>query len=137
DNYLTEIVHDISRIQFIATMNDDRHLDAALRDRLNIIDVPSYNKQEQIEIMMKHSLPEACEKCGLRSDDVSIDGPAAHQLLLQMAKDIKSSGMRAVEKVVYDMVSKLSFLRLGESDFNLSYKVTDFQGFPYVINKKT
>lgn len=136
DAYLNEFPHDISQVWFIATMNSDAGLDPALKDRLEIIELPSYNKEEMVQIMIKHTLPEACIKCGFKPDDLSISQSACY-LLLNMA-DIKTSGMRSVEKEIYNIVSKISFAyRVKGDDFNLSFKIPNLSSLPYVIEKKT
>ena len=135
DAYLNEFPHDISKVWFIATMNSDEGLDPALKDRLEIIDIPSYNKEEMVKIMIKHTLPEACIKCGFNIGDLTISESACY-LLLNMV-DVKSSGMRIIEKEIYNVVSKISFLHRVKGDaFNLSFKVPDFNGLPYIIEKK-
>ncbi len=117
-------------------MNSDEGLDPALKDRLEIINIPSYNKEEMVSIIIKHTLPEACIKCGFKVEDLSISESACY-LLLNMV-DIKLSGMRNVEKEIYNIVSKISFLHHVKGDsFNLSFKISDFNGLPYRIEKKT
>jgi len=138
DLYLNEYSHDLSHVWFIATMNDDQHLDPALRDRCDIVDVPAYTKDQQIDIMRKFTLPDMCEKCGLKRDDLTIDKSACDLLLSKLSSAIAKTGLRPVEKAIYDIVSKLHFLSLSnQHDFNLSFKVSDFTQFPYNMTKKT
>ncbi len=135
DAYLNEFPHDISRVWFIATMNSDDHLDPALKDRLEIIHVPSYHKEDMVKIIMNHTLPETCEKCGLKPNDLSIAESACYLLLNRVDK---SSGMRMVEKEIYNIVSKISFVHHVKGDeFNLTFNIPNFNSLPYVIEKKT
>ena len=133
DAYLNEFPHDISNVWFIATMNSDEGLDPALKDRLEIINVPSYNKEEMVKIMIKHTLPEACIKCGFKVDDLTISESACYLLLNRV--DIKTSGMRSVEKEIYNIVSKISFAHRVKGDIHLSFKIDDLK-IPYTIEKK-
>ncbi len=134
DAYLNEFPHDISNVWFIATMNSDEGLDPALKDRLEIVNLPSYHKEDMVKIIMKHTLPETCVKCGLNANDLTISESACY-LLLNLI-DIKTSGMRLVEKEIYNIVSKISFAYRIKSDLNLSFKIPDFNGLPYMIEKK-
>src|SRR3972149_10448433 len=59
DSFLSEFPHDISKIWFIPAMNDDTKLDPALRDRLNIIELPSYTRNDIVQIIKRHALPDA------------------------------------------------------------------------------
>jgi ATP-dependent Lon protease len=135
DAYLDEFPHDISRIWFIATLNDDHSLSQPLKDRLDIVEVPSYTKEEIVNIISKHILPQANKDCGLKTNDITISDSAAYSLITSLLSDIKKSGMRLVEKSVKDMVLKLSFL--NNTNTNVSFKLKDFKGFPYTIEKKT
>lgn len=135
DAYLDEFPHDISRIWFIATLNDDNALSGPLKDRLDIIDVPSYTKEETSNIIIKHILPQANIECGLKSTDITISESATYMLINKLMNDIKKSGMRLVEKTINDLVLKLSYL--SNSNTNVSFKLNDFNGFPYRIEKKT
>ena len=134
DAYLNEFPHDISNVWFIATMNSDKGLDPALKDRLEIIDLPAYHKEDMVNIMIKHTLPEACIKCGLDRNDLTISESACY-LLLNLV-NIKSSGMRQVEKEIYNVVSKISFVHRIKNDIQMSFKIPDFNGMPYIIEKK-
>ena len=55
DLFLCEFNHDISKIWFIVTLNDEEKINSALKDRLNIIDVPSYTKKDMTEIVKRHT----------------------------------------------------------------------------------
>lgn len=139
DSYLSEFSHDFSGIWFICALNDDATLDPALRDRLNIIKVPSYSKREMIEIMTRHTLPEALADKGLPTDAITLHEDGAQTLLHMLGTEIEKSGMRQVEREVNDLVSKINLLQsLGcKSSIQLSYKLPDFQGFPYTITSST
>lgn len=139
DSYLNEYGHNLSNIWFIATMNSDEGLSQPLKDRLEIINVPSYNKEDMVKIIIKYTLPDACIKCGLKLEDLKIEESACYFLLNQMSNEIKSSGLRQLEREIVNIVSKLNLLNniSDTSDFNLSFKLNDFKNFPYIINKST
>lgn len=136
DAYLDEYAHNLSHIWFIATLNDDSLLSQPLRDRLDIVNLPGYNKEDMILIIKNHTLPDACIQCGLNKTDLSIVDSACYLLLNHLYKDIKESGMRLVEKELNSIVSKISFLNLNKN-ISLSFKLKDFNSYPYVITKKT
>lgn len=135
DDYLDEFPHDISRIWFIATLNDDHSLSQPLKDRLDIIEVPAYSKEEMVTIISKHILPQANYDCGLKNKDIIISESASYYLISILLSDIKTSGLRLVEKSIKDIVLKLSFL--NNTDTEVSFRLKDFKGFPYTIEKKT
>ncbi|HSW77033.1 MAG TPA: AAA family ATPase [Candidatus Saccharimonadales bacterium] len=138
DDFLNEFPHDYSHVWFIGTVNRDDQLDPALKDRLEIVNVPAYNKNQQVDIMIGYTLPNTCVKFGLNKDDIKIDDKACRVLLNFLSHDIKESGLRCVEKAIYDMVSKINFLTIPNyQNYNLSYQLSDFTSYPYTMTTKT
>src|SRR5678809_686404 len=66
DNYL-ELEYDLSKVLFIATANNISHIQPALRDRIEIIDLSGYAIEEKIEIAKRHLLPKQKEAHGLNN----------------------------------------------------------------------
>jgi ATP-dependent Lon protease len=123
-------------------MNDDSLIMPALRDRLDIIEIPTYNRDEMVQIIKLYTLPEALLDKGIPKGDVSITDQAAYQLLNRLRTDVDNSGMRPVEKAVNNIVSRINFLRTMFSNKNtqsqnceipIPYKPKDFHGLPYTI----
>jgi Holliday junction resolvasome RuvABC ATP-dependent DNA helicase subunit len=142
DAFLCEFHHDIGKIWFIPTMNDDSKIDPALRDRLDIIDIPPYNREEMVEIIKLHTLPEALIDKGIEPNCITITNEGAYRLLQRLGSEVEEAGMRPVEKAISDIISKLNLLRSLYNDANsieipLTYKLTDFRGFPYIITTDT
>jgi ATP-dependent Lon protease len=123
-------------------MNDDSKIDPALRDRLDIIDIPAYNHNEMVEIIKLHTLPEMLTDKGIESGSITITTDGAHRLLQRLGREVEEAGMRPVEKAISDIVSKLNLLRslyIDSSSINipLTFTLPDFKGFPYVITTDT
>jgi len=141
DEFLCEYPHDISRIWFVVSMNDDAYLDPALKDRLNIINIPSYTPKEKVEIIKKHVLPEALLDKGLDLGSVTIKDEAAKKIALMFPDE---GGIRSVEKVINKIVSKINLCGIfqGENiettDSNACIKtaIPGFSGFPYTITEE-
>jgi ATP-dependent Lon protease len=137
DSYLSDFTHNLSNVWFIATMNASDKLDIALKDRLHIINIPSYSKEEMKNIIVKHSLPEMCVECGFQKNDITISENACHYLLNNLKKDIKSTGMRSVERELKSVVSKLSFMKNPDAkQFELSFKIKEVI-LPFIIDEST
>src|SRR6185369_1963268 len=64
DNYL-EVPFDLSKVLFVATGNLVDPIPMALRDRMEIIQVPGYTQQEKIEIGKRFLIPKQMENHGL------------------------------------------------------------------------
>lgn len=133
DSFLCEFPHDLSNIWFVLAMNDD-NLDPALKDRLTIIDIPSYTKAEMVEIVKRHTFPETLKKMNIQENDITITEAAIYNLINSLDKEIEMAGMRPVERAINTIVSRLNLLRsIKHDDIPLSYNLNDFNGFPYSI----
>lgn len=70
DNYL-QIPFDLSQVLFIGTANRVDTIPAALRDRLEIIEVPGYITEEKVIIAKRHLIKEELENHGLKEEQLS------------------------------------------------------------------
>ena len=129
DSYIDEFDHDLSNIWFIISMNDESSLDKALIDRLNIIDVPSYDIDEKIEIIINYTLPKILKNKGLNKDDLQLTKNAAKTIVIK-------NGLRKSSYIIEDIISKINLYKINMESKNkipLTYKIEDFTGFPYII----
>lgn len=137
DAYLREFVHDISNVWFIVTMNDDSELDSALKDRLDIIEVPSYTQAELKEIIKRHTLPDALSSIGLTNEQIIFTEEAYDRLLQILSADIELTGVRPIEKAINTIVSRINLYRsIQQGDLQLTFNVPHFNGFPYTVTDK-
>ena len=71
DNYL-EVPFDLRRVLFVATANLLDPIPAALRDRMEVIQLPGYTQQEKVEIGRRFLIPKQMENHGLNAKRVEI-----------------------------------------------------------------
>src|SRR5207237_7614540 len=69
DHYL-DLPFDLSRVLFITTANWLDPIHPALRDRLEVIDLPSYTESEKLQIAKRYLVPRQLEEHGLSKQDV-------------------------------------------------------------------
>jgi len=124
DAFLCEFNHDISRIWFIPAMNDDNKVDPTLRDRLNIIEVPTYTHQDMVQIIKHHTIPETLIDKGIEAKAITITDDAAYYLLQRLGSEIETGGMRPVEKAINDIIFKLNLLRFLTNPITLPLTFT-------------
>ncbi|WP_340818221.1 endopeptidase La [Methanolobus sp. WCC4] len=94
DHYL-EVPYDLSEVLFIATANSLASIPGPLRDRLEIIEISGYTKNEKLAIAKDHLLPLILEEHGLDEDKLRIDDDA---LKLMIDRYTREAGVRGLKK---------------------------------------
>ena len=64
DNYL-DTEYDLSKVLFIATANDISGINPALRDRMEMINIPGYITEDKVRIASEHLVRKQCEAHGI------------------------------------------------------------------------
>ncbi len=104
DNYL-ELEYDLSKVLFIATANDINHIQPALRDRLEIIDLSGYAVEEKIEIAKRHLLPKQQEAHGLAGQKIKISDKLLEKLIEDYTRE---SGVRDLDRQLAAIMRNLA-----------------------------
>jgi ATP-dependent Lon protease len=102
DNYL-EVPFDLSKVLFVATGNLVDPIPMALRDRMEIIQVPGYTQQEKIEIGKRFLIPKQMENHGLKPSNIVITDEAMTELVQAYTKE---AGVRNLERELANIMRK-------------------------------
>jgi ATP-dependent Lon protease len=94
DNYL-EQEYDLSRVLFVATANDISHIQPALRDRIEIIDLSGYAIEEKIEIAKRHLIPKQKEAHGLKGLPIKLSDKNLAKVISDYTRE---SGVRELDR---------------------------------------
>jgi ATP-dependent Lon protease len=100
DHYL-EIPFDLSKVMFIATANMIETVPPALRDRMEIIEIPSYVEDEKLHIAKNFLLPKQIAGHGLTSDLIEISDDAVRGIIAGYTRE---SGVRTLERTIARVV---------------------------------
>ena len=93
DHYL-DLPFDLSRVLFIATANWMEPIHAALRDRLEVIELPSYTESEKLQIAKRHLIPRQLEEHGLTRTDLKFSDAALRVLIREYTRE---AGVRQLD----------------------------------------
>lgn len=100
DHYV-EVPVDLTNVMFIATANQLGNISAPLRDRMEIIEVPSYTGFEKKKIAMNHLVPKQIEEHGITTDQISLGEDAVEYLI---DKYTREAGVRSLERRIADVI---------------------------------
>jgi ATP-dependent Lon protease len=96
DHYL-DLQFDLSRVLFVATANWLEPIHAALRDRLEVIELPSYTESEKLEIAKRYLVPRQVEEHGLTRQDIKFTDAALRKLIREYTRE---AGVRQLEREI-------------------------------------
>ena len=102
DHYL-DLPFDLSRVLFITTANWLEPIHAALRDRLEVIELPSYTETEKLEIARRYLVPRQLEEHGLTRQEVKIPDPTLRKLIHDYTRE---AGVRQLEREIAALTRK-------------------------------
>ncbi len=103
DNYLEE-PYDLSNVLFIATANYLENVPAPLRDRLELIEVPSYTEIEKIKIAEGFLLGKQSKANGLKEGDVRFEESAYREIIEFYTRE---AGVRELERLIASICRKV------------------------------
>jgi ATP-dependent Lon protease len=104
DNYL-EVPFDLSRVLFIATANMLDTIPPALRDRMEVIQLPGYTQLEKLRIAQRFLMPKQLENHGLTEKQLQISEPAMVRLIQAFTKE---AGVRNLEREIANVARKVA-----------------------------
>ncbi|HUS91130.1 MAG TPA: endopeptidase La [Phycisphaerae bacterium] len=96
DHYLN-VPFDLSAVLFIATANYMGTVPPALRDRMEIIELPGYTQQEKLHIATKYLLPRQLKENGLKPTQARWTDPAIVRIIEQHTRE---AGVRELERQI-------------------------------------
>ena len=136
DHYL-DLPFDLSRVLFIATANWLEPIHPALRDRLEVIELPSYTESEKLQIAKRYLVPRQIEEHGLTRKDVKFSDAALRKLIREYTRE---AGVRQLEREIAALARKATRKIISKNGsatkVNLDAKeVEDFLGHPKFISE--
>ncbi|WGS64204.1 endopeptidase La [Marinitoga aeolica] len=128
DHYL-EIPFDLSEVIFITTANVLHTIPTALRDRMEIIQIPGYTDAEKYYIAKDYIIPKLLEEHGLNKTQVKINKSALQKIISEYTRE---AGVRSLERILAKLMRKIA-LKIAEGEEKINVKVSnvrDFLGTP-------
>ena len=102
NDHFLDIPYDLSHVLFITTANDLGSIPGPLRDRMDVIELPSYTRVEKYNIARKHLLPKQLKLCGL-SGKVTLSQSALYDIIDGYTRE---AGVRNLERTITSVLRK-------------------------------
>ncbi len=99
DHYI-ELPFDLSKVMFIATANMMEPIPPALRDRMEIIEIPSYVEDEKLHIAKNFLVPKQEKEHGLKENQIKFKDEAIRRLISGYTRE---AGVRNLERKIADI----------------------------------
>jgi len=109
DHYL-EVDFDLSNVLFIATSNS-LNMSSALKDRMEIIDIPGYSETEKLQIAREHLIKRAANDTGWNIDNIIISDDAVLHIIRQYTSE---QGVRELQREITALLRRSLLQNNGE-----------------------
>jgi ATP-dependent Lon protease len=121
DHYLEE-PYDLSKVMFIATANYLENIPAPLRDRLEIIELPSYTEVDKVHIAQEHLIAKQINANGLKPSQFHL---GEKEILYLIRHYTREAGVRQLERVIASLCRKtvLAILNDGKHSVTVTKKL--------------
>ncbi|MEM9897584.1 MAG: S16 family serine protease, partial [Bacteroidota bacterium] len=126
DHYL-DLPFDLSNVLFVTTANQLDTIPGPLLDRMEIIRLAGYVKEEKVEIAKRYLIPKQLEEHGFESDEIQFSDEAIALVIDNYARE---AGVRNLEKQFRKVIRKVA-LRQAEQD-NFDFQIEKDQIVDYL-----
>jgi ATP-dependent Lon protease len=111
DHYL-EIPYDLSNVMFIATANVADPIPPPLRDRMEILEIPGYTRNEKLAIARRHLIPKQLEEHGISKEQLDITDAALDLVIDHYTRE---AGVRTLERQAASVIRGVA-VKIAEGD---------------------
>ncbi len=102
DHYV-EVPFDLSKVMFLATANDASAIPGPLYDRMEVIDLSSYTREEKFHIAKEHLVPKQVKRHGLNGRMVRFEEEALYAVIDGYTRE---AGVRTLERTLASVCRK-------------------------------
>ncbi|HEY6617693.1 MAG TPA: endopeptidase La, partial [Vicinamibacterales bacterium] len=135
DHYL-DVPFDLSEVLFITTANVLHPIPPALRDRMEVLEIPGYTEEEKLEIARDHLVQKQISNHGLTSEQLVITDDALRTVIRGYTRE---AGVRNLEREIGALCRKAARRRADGDETPLTINPTvvmDMLGAPTFLDEE-
>lgn len=125
DHYI-EVPFDLSEVLFVTTANTLDTIPAPLLDRMEIIELASYTREEKFNIAKRHLLQKQMKKHGLKASLVKIPDEVLYCLIDSYTRE---AGVRKLERTIAALCRKAAKLLVSGEQSKVLFTVGGIESF--------
>ncbi len=125
DHYIN-LPFDLSKVMFFTTANSLSDIPAPLYDRMEIIELYTYSRDEKFNIAKKHLIKKQITKNGLDSKKIRISDSAIYAMIDGYTRE---SGVRSLERIIAKLCRKVALMILEKEDKLYSVTAKNIEDF--------
>lgn len=133
DHYL-ELPFDLSEVLFITTANTLYNIPDALKDRMEIIEIPSYTNTEKFFIAKQYIIPRVLNELNLKNKKIIFRDEAINKIISEYTLE---PGVRELERKIRAIIRK-AVLEIVDGKNRVTItnnRVKDFLGAPRILEE--
>ena len=102
-DFYMDVPFDFSKVMFICTSNIQYQIPDALRDRMEVIELPGYVTAEKVQIARRHLLPRQMKEHGLTAKHIKVPVATIREVVNGYTRE---AGVRGLEKAMASLCRK-------------------------------
>ncbi|MCD6170650.1 MAG: endopeptidase La [Candidatus Latescibacteria bacterium] len=104
DHYL-DVSFDLSRVMFITTANVLDTIPSALRDRMEVLELPGYTEEEKLQIAKRYLIPRQLEAHGIAGERIKFEDEVLKKIIRNYTRE---AGLRNFEREIANICRKIA-----------------------------
>lgn len=104
DHYL-DVPFNLSRVLFITTANYLDPIPPALKDRMEVIELPGYTMEEKLQIAFQYLIPKQLEEHGLQKKHITFQKSGVRHIISNYTRE---AGLRNLEREIAKIYRKMA-----------------------------